>query len=131
MEKRFKELWKNIRDYFSNLELEEHTPLLEHHVSQFQDDFPGLSLSMFESRAQQAERLARNAQAIELTKLKQERDAINLNLKSQHKIMIATLLTAFAAVVSAVIALIISIHQKPPVVNLKVPYEQKTIQTSN
>lgn len=75
----------------------------------------------------------RNAQKIEVARLEQERDAINKNLKAQHRIMIATLILAFVAVISTIVAVIIALTANPPtvMVRLEQPNKQKTIQTSN
>jgi hypothetical protein len=51
----------------------------------------------------------------------QDRLAQNLNLKSQHKLLIATLITALVALISAFVAIGISLRSKPPVVNVQSP----------
>jgi hypothetical protein len=63
--------------------------------------------------------LRRNAQRLEMAKLDQERDIANANLKAQHKIMIATLITALIALLSSGIAVVIALHNKPPIVNVR------------
>lgn len=60
-----------------------------------------------------------NRDRLERAKLYQDKEALDLNLRSQHKIIIATLITAMVALVSAVLALFIALHSKPPVVYVK------------
>ncbi len=52
-------------------------------------------------------------QSIELSRLKQDREATNLNLKAQHRLMIATLILALVAVVAIITSIVIAIHSKP------------------
>lgn len=63
----------------------------------------------------------RNAQKLEIAKLAQEKDAIDKNLKAQHRVMIATLAAVVVALLSSIVALIIALSSKPPVVNIQVP----------
>jgi hypothetical protein len=57
-----------------------------------------------------------NRDRLERAKLDQDKEALDLNLRSQHKIIVATLITAMVALISAVLALFIALHSKPPVV---------------
>lgn len=47
----------------------------------------------------------------------QSREALNLTLKSQHKLLVATLITALVALIVGVISLV----NKPPAVNVQPP----------
>jgi hypothetical protein len=60
-----------------------------------------------------------NRDRLERARLSQEKEALDLNLMSQHKVIIATLITAMVALVSAVIAIFIALYSKPPVVYVK------------
>jgi hypothetical protein len=60
----------------------------------------------------------RNIEKIEISKLSQNRESINKNLQAQHRLMIATLIAAAVALVSALAAIFISISSEPPVVNV-------------
>lgn len=55
--------------------------------------------------------------------LTQSREALDLTLRSQHRLLIATLVTAMAAILAALIssaaALIVAFHSKPPVVYVR------------
>ena len=53
--------------------------------------------------------------------LDQSSEALNLNLKSQHRLLIATLLTSSVALISALTAMVISLNTKPPIVNIQPP----------
>lgn len=57
-----------------------------------------------------------NDDIIKLSQLDHDRDALNLNLKSQHRLMIATLITALVAFLASCVALYTSAQNKPPVV---------------
>jgi hypothetical protein len=61
----------------------------------------------------------RNNRRLEVARLEQDRDAINKNLKAQHRVMIATLITALVALISAGTAIVIAFHSKPPVVYVR------------
>jgi hypothetical protein len=67
---------------------------------------------------QEVERI--NREKLEIERLDQDRESLNLNLKAQHRIMIATLITALVALISAAAAIYISLHTKPSVVNVYV-----------
>lgn len=60
-----------------------------------------------------------NRDRLERTRLAQDREALDLNLMSQHKVIVATLITTMVALASAVLALFIALHNKPPVVYVK------------
>ncbi len=62
---------------------------------------------------------AKLSQAYE--EMAQSREAQDLSLKSQHKLLIATLITALVALISAVTAIAISLNNKPPIVNVESP----------
>lgn len=60
----------------------------------------------------------RNERRLELMRLDQERDAVNKNLKAQHRLMVVTVLTALVALLSSTVAVYASLHSKPPIVNV-------------
>lgn len=60
-----------------------------------------------------------NRDRLEQAKLIQDKEALNLTLRSQHKLLIATLITALVAILTSLIALVISLHNKPPTVYVK------------
>lgn len=60
-----------------------------------------------------------NRDRLERAKLDQDKEVLNLNLRSQHKVIIATLITAMVALLYGVLALFISLQSKPPVVYVK------------
>ena len=51
----------------------------------------------------------------------QSNESLDLNLKSQHKLLIATLITALVALISSLTAIGISLSSKPPVINVESP----------
>lgn len=60
-----------------------------------------------------------NRDRLEQAKLMQDKEALDLTLRSQHKILIATLITALVAILTSLIALAISLHNKAPTVYVK------------
>lgn len=60
-----------------------------------------------------------NRDRLEQAKLMQDKEALDLTLRSQHKILIATLITALVAILTSLIALTISLHNKAPTVYVK------------
>jgi hypothetical protein len=60
-----------------------------------------------------------NRDRLEQAKLMQDKESLDLTLRSQHKILIATLITALVAILTSLIALTISLHNKAPTVYVK------------
>jgi len=60
-----------------------------------------------------------NRDRLEQAKLMQDKESLDLTLRSQHKILIATLITALVAILTSLIALTISLHSKAPTVYVK------------
>lgn len=60
-----------------------------------------------------------NRDRLEQAKLIQDKEALRLTLRSQHKLLIATLITALVALISSLTAIIISLHNKPATVYVR------------
>lgn len=115
-----------IKDYLTPLKAPSSFysgPRLEKYESQRQQEASWRQISPSPSRYATETILPNNDEAkminddkLKLSQLDQDREALNLNLKSQHRLMIATLLTALVALISSCVALVISAQSKPPVV---------------
>jgi hypothetical protein len=78
-------------------------------------DEPTPSDDVVERMNRERQEQAKLSQAYE--QMAQSREALNLTLKSQHRLLIATLITALVALIVGVI----SLFNKPPVVNIAPP----------
>ena len=83
------------------------------------------SIDLPEPSDKEVERI--NKDRLEQAKLSQvyeqmdkSNEALDLNLMSQHKLLVATLITALIALFSSLSAIFISLNTKPPVINFLV-----------
>jgi len=113
--KRLKSYWKSLKNFLTPLESSGYSPQLEQYMSQrIHYEY------VIDEHILTDDEVARiNRERIEVARLAQDKDAINKNLKAQHRLVIATLITACAATLSAIIAIIISLHSKSPIVMVK------------
>lgn len=119
-----KKFWRNFRNFFTPLSTKDHAPKLDFDYDRFSPVGGLLSAARSVTETLTAritvseQQHRRNIEKIEIAKLSQDRESINHNLKAQHRLMIATLITAVIALLSSSVAVFISINSKPPTVNI-------------
>ncbi len=132
-EGRLNKWWTAVKRALTPYRSDGYTPVLEiHEVDTMLTDYTFRPIGIGDTVAD-VER--RNSRKLAVARLEQDRDAINKGLRAQHRIYIATLLASMVALFSAVTAIIISIHNKPPkptttVIRLD-SNGKETIQTTN
>lgn len=115
-------IFKSIKKFFLPLQNQDHSPRLDRTLS------PTNSLNVMRNvfSAMDASRVTedqhrKNLEDIELARLKHDREAVNNNLKAQHRVLMVTLAATFIALFSSVTAIYIAMNDedpKPPVVNV-------------
>ena len=126
--RRFKRLVKVIKEYLTPLKPSPGNyylgPTLEPYSSQRQQDtsnrYRASSRNYVDVPIPTDEEVEHiNRDRLEQAKLMNDKEALDLTLRSQHKILVATLITALVAILTSLIALTISLHSKAPTVYVK------------
>ncbi len=126
---RFKRWWTVTRSALTPLHSDGHTPMLElHRGIDVRDNASYIPLAIFDKPEDVARR---NIEKLEVAKLEQDRDAVNKNLRAQHRLMLAALAAVVVAILSSIVAVIIALHTKAPTVIIKGTNVKETIQTTN
>jgi hypothetical protein len=114
----FRKIYKSIKTFLTPPQINSNFPSIDYDYT----PVPVLANAILEAfgptKAESEARHRRTIEKLEHANLKQSADTANKNLIVQHRLMIATLITALIALFSSISAIIISINQKPPVINV-------------